>query len=307
MPRVADEQFQITYDGPALQTNRMDVRLLAPALLGLADVIQAANRVVNPDRPQPGLHIEASREGSFAVELLLIDPASLIDRAVGLFSSREAGAAANALGIFTAATAAVAFVARLAHKRIRRQEQIRPGWVRITFDDDTTIELPAEAPILAADLEFRRAANQMVEPLRMEGIETVSISRHREEAVRVVRDDLPGFEVPEAGEVLLNDQVRTVALRLRNVAFVPGNKWRVSDGDNDLFVTMDDASFVERVNTNEESFAAGDILQCDLRTQQWQTQSGAIRNEHTVTRVLNHVRGPRTVPLPFEEASDSSN
>lgn len=307
MPRVADEQFVISYDGPALATNRMDVRLLAPALLGLADVVQAANRVVNPNGPQPGLHIEASRPGSFAVELLLLDPATLIDRAVGLFSSKEAGAAADALGILGAATGAIGFLVHLARKRIRRQENVRAGWVRITFDDDTTIDLPTTAVTLAADLEFRRAARQMVEPLHQEGIETVALTRKSSEIARVRRDDLLGFEVPELGEHLLSDQTRQVALRLRNVAFVPGNKWRVSDGENDLFVTVDDPAFVERVASNVETFGAGDLLTAQLRTQQWQLPNGGIRNDHTITAVVGHVRGARTIQLPFEPPGPPTN
>lgn len=64
MPIVADEQFVISYDGLALESNRTDVPLLAPALLKLADGLQAASRVVNPNGGRPGLHVEASRTGS---------------------------------------------------------------------------------------------------------------------------------------------------------------------------------------------------------------------------------------------------
>lgn len=302
MPRVADEQFVITYDGPALTTNRMDVRLLAPALLGVADLLQAANRVVNPGGGQPGLHIEASRPGSFAVELLLTDPSSAVNRVVDLFSGRESTAAANGFGILAAAMAATSFIVQLAPRKIRRREDVRPGWVRITFDDNTTVELQNEAVALAEDLSFRRGAHQMVAPLQMQGIETVVISRQEKELVRVVREDLPGFEVPAAGDVLLSDQAREVALRLLNVAFVPGNKWRVSDGDSDLFVSMGDLQFLQRVETNQEAFSAGDLLRCELHTAQWQLQNGTIRNDHTVVRVLQHIQGPRTVPLPFEDS-----
>ncbi len=300
MPRVADEQFNISYDGPALTTNRMDVRLLAPALIGLADALHAANRVVNPNTAPPGLHIEATREGSFAVDLLLIDPSSAVDRVVDLFSGKESTAAANALAVLTATTGALGFLVHLAKKKIRRQEDVRPGWVRIAFSDGTSVELPTEAVTLASDLAFRKAAHELVAPLRMEGIDTVFVSRMQTEMVRVVRDDLPGFEVPTEGDVLLSDQTREVALRLLNVAFVPGNKWRVSDGDNDLYVTVADLPFLERVQTNQERFSAGDLLRCELRTQQWQLQNGNIRNDHTVVRVLEHIQGARTVPLPFE-------
>ncbi len=307
MPTVADEQFVISYDGPALETNRMDVRLLAPALLGLADLMQASSRVVNPEGGPPGLHIEATRSGSFAVELLLVDPASVIQQVVSIFSGEESTAAANALAIFGAATGAVGFLVHLARKRIRRQEEVRPGWMRVTFDDNTTIEMPTASVQLASDLAFRKAASAMVEPLRMDGIDSVEITRQTTEVVRVVRADLPGFEIPTEGDLLLSDTMRTVALRLLNVAFVSGHKWKVSDGDNDLFVTMGDFPFLNRVETNQESFRAGDILRCTLRTQQWQQTNGAIRNENTVVQVLDHIPGPRAVPLPFEAQSEGDD
>jgi len=302
MPRVADEQFVITYDGPALATNRMDVRLLAPALLGLADVLQSANRVVNPEGVQPGLHIEATQPGSFSVELLLIDPSSAVERVVDLFSGKESTAVANAGAILTITTGAIALLGRFARRKIRRREDVRPGWVRITFDDDTSVELPTEAVALAEDASFRRAANQMVDPLRIDGIDAVAISRRQTELVRVVQDELPGFEIPPSADRLLSDQTREVALRLLNIAFVTGNKWRVSDGDRDLFVSLGDLDFVQRVETNQEAFSAGDLLRCELRTQQYQEQDGTIRNEHTVVRVIEHIEGARTVPLPFEDS-----
>ncbi|WP_222267420.1 hypothetical protein [Modestobacter marinus] len=298
---MADEQFLITYDGPALATSRMDVRLLAPALIGMADVIQVSNRVMNPGAPNPGLHIEATRPGSFSVELILMDAAGVVDRMIDFLAGDVSTATANGLAMLTAASGALMLLKRLARRKIRSQEEVRPGWVRITFSDSTTIEVPSASIALAEDLEFRRAANEMVEPLRRGGIEVVSISRQDEELVRVVEDDLPGFDIPLAGDALLSDQTRQVALRLLNVAFVPGNKWRVSDGDRDLFVGVGDLSFLERVETNQETFSAGDILRCQLRTQQFQQPNGAIRNEHTVVRVLEHIRGPRAVPLPFED------
>lgn len=304
MPPVADEQFNVTYDGPALATNRMDVRLLAPALIGLADALQAANRVINPNTTPPGLQIEANREGSFAVDLLLIDPSTAVERVVDLFSGKESTAAANALALLTATTGAFGFLVHLAKKKIRRQEDVRPGWIRITFSDDQSVELPTAAVELASDLAFRKAAHELVEPLRMQGIDTVVVTRQQTELVRVVRDDLPGFEIPADGDLLLSDTTREVALRLLNVAFVPGNKWRVSDGDNDLFVTMGDLGFLQRVETNQERFAAGDLLRCQLKTEQWQLQNGNIRNDHTVIAVLDHIHGPRAVPLPFEQPGE---
>ena len=102
--------------------------------------------------------------------------------------------------------------------------------------------------------------------------------------------------VPPPDVVLLSDTTREVGLRLLNVAFVSGHKWKVSDGDSDLFVIMADVPFVLRVESNEETFSAGDLLRCELRTQQWQAPSGQLSNDHTIVGVIKHSRGPRNVP-----------
>jgi hypothetical protein len=51
----------------------MNVRDLAPALIALAEAIREANHLTNPGEPDPVLNIEALREGSFAVDLILMD------------------------------------------------------------------------------------------------------------------------------------------------------------------------------------------------------------------------------------------
>lgn len=50
---------------------------------------------------------------------------------------------------------------------------------------------------------------------------------------------------------------------------------------------MKDVAFQHRVDNNEVSFAKGDILLCDLRTVQWQVQSG-VRTEYEVVKVIKH-------------------
>lgn len=304
---VPDESFTIKYDGPALAANRMDVRQLAPALMALADAVQVVHAVAAPLQTPPGLEIAATQPGSFSVDLLLRDAADLAGGAVDLLTSPEVGAVGAAMGISGVSLFGLLGWGIRVIKRRHVQPlvgepepvEVRPGWVRMTFSDATTLEVPSQAVELADSLAFRQAMSGVVEPLRQPGIEEVALFRATRPVERITREDLPAFAAPAVEEELLSDSTREVVLRLLNVSFVSGNKWKVSDGARDLWVSLKDVGFVQRVETNQEAFRAGDLLRCMLRSQQWRKPNGEMRVEDSVVEVLNHEVGPRAVPLPF--------
>ncbi len=303
---MADETFTITYVGPAVTGGRMSVRDLAPALISLADAVREAHYLTHPGEAEPALDIQALRDGSFAVDLILSEGPGLLQSAIDVLSGREATAGANLAGLVGAVFGGFAVIKRLARRRIRSQEQLASGMIRLTFDDGQSITIRRESLQLAADKPFRDAARQVVAPMERDGVDTVELSSPREGTVEIVPADLPGFEVPPIEEQPLADQEREVALRPVNVAFTEGNKWRVSDGESTFFATVTDIAFLQRVETGQEVFAKSDILRARVRTRQWRTSDGDLRTDHEITQVLEHVAGPRQVPLPFEESPDDS-
>lgn len=307
MRAVPDETFAITYDGPALATNRMDVRQLAPALLSLADVVQAAHGIVAPLAAPPGLQITATEVGSFSVELLLQDVA---DGAVDFLTAPGMEAFSNAAGV--TGLGLVGLIGAAIRLRKKRQASrpvgdplplgnVRPGWVRVSFEDRTTLEVPSSALRLADDLAFRRAMSGVVEPLRNPGVDDLAITQAERRVTHIDQDDLPAFAEPVVDEELLSDSTRDAVLRLLNIAFVPGHKWKVSDGSRDFWVTIEDLTFIQRVETNMEAFRSGDELRCEVRTQQWRKPNGELRTDESIVRVTEHVPGPRAAPLPFPD------
>jgi hypothetical protein len=50
MPADAEERFLLKYEGDALVDHSIDVTDLAPALLGLSELVDEANHVINNDR-----------------------------------------------------------------------------------------------------------------------------------------------------------------------------------------------------------------------------------------------------------------
>lgn len=61
--------FIVSFDGPAVSEGRIDVRDLAPALLSLGRLIDAANTAVNGDKVPIKIEAKALSTGSFEVHL----------------------------------------------------------------------------------------------------------------------------------------------------------------------------------------------------------------------------------------------
>ncbi len=66
----AESEFSVVYDGEALQDGSIDVHDLAPALLGLGDLVSEANREVTGGQVPVALRVRSDFErGSFHVNL----------------------------------------------------------------------------------------------------------------------------------------------------------------------------------------------------------------------------------------------
>jgi len=299
--RRAEENFTITYDGAAVDGGRMSVQQLAPALIALSRAVEAAQQVAEPLGSLPALDIRAMRDGSFAVDLVVYD-SGVVQAALNLLAGREATAIVNLAELVGITFGGFKLVRWLSRRRIRRQEALPNGMVRITFDDGQTITIPSDSLRLAADKPFREAARDVVAPVAGEGVDTVALSSDREpESVVVSKEDLPGFDVPPALEEELVDNEREVVLRPVSVAFTEGNKWRVSDGDATFWTSVSDQNFLERVESGVEVFSKSDILRARLRTRSFRDVDGELRTERDIVEVMSHVPGPRDVPLPFEQ------
>lgn len=93
---MAETSFEVRYDGEALRDGRMPVRELAPALLALSQLFSEASQLLYPSNEPVALEIQATREGSFIVDLVLHAVGSSWDQ----LSHMDAGEDATALVLF---------------------------------------------------------------------------------------------------------------------------------------------------------------------------------------------------------------
>lgn len=172
--------------------------------------------------------------------------------------------------------------------------------VRITVGD-THIDIPVALLRLYQDVPVRAAAQKVIEePLKQEGIDSFEVRESGKVLVKVEKNEALYFAKPHIPDSTLVDDTRRSAFSIISLAFKEDNKWRLNDGTNAISATIEDADFLSKVDANQVSFSKGDILICDVRVVQKQTDIG-LKTEYTVIRVIEHRTGARQLPLPFTD------
>ena len=295
--------LSIAYDGPALREHTMDVRDLAPALLGLGQLFDAMNAALNGDSAHVRVQVKAAEPGCFQITFEVVQ--SLGEHLVALMTSQPVTAAANLVGPFAGSIASVTasgvgliqLVRWLRGRAIDRVESVPNDTVRLSIGDET-LEVPLALLRLCQDVAVRDAAQRVVEePLRKEGIDSFEARDGDRVLVRVTREEAIFFVRPQVPEITLIDNTRRSAFSIISLAFKEDNKWRLNDGTNAISAGIEDSDFLARVDANQISFSKGDILICDVRVVQKQTESG-LRTEYTVVKVVEHRLAARQLPLP---------
>jgi hypothetical protein len=301
MPDVTTVHFSIRYDGPALADHRMDVRELAPALIALSDLLEAANKAAFPDAGEVRVSVNGDfKGGSFGVDLVAVQ--TVAQQLVAMFAGERATAAANLSGIVGGlGLLGGGLIAVIRWLRGRRPSEIRfEGNATVFVVRAEEVEERMEAELLTGRLYqtriVRQALVKVLRPLARDGIDVFMSGQDGQVVRRVSSDELPWFEASAAEPDVVADSVlHKVLLQVESPVFKDGNKWRVHDGDKPFYVVIADEAFRARVDAGLERFGKGDILLVDLRRVQLLTDAG-LRTEWEVLRVLEH-RAPLQQPI----------
>lgn len=303
------EQFQIVYDGPALQSHEMDVRDLAPALLAISDVLDEANKITNGDKTKVQVNVRGSfKTGSFGIDFSVIQGG--IDGFTSLFNSTQANAANNLLGIlgFIGVPTGYGLIQLLLKLRNRKiKKVIKEGNSKTVIEvEDEKIETNARVIALFSNVKIRTGLQKIItEPLSKEGIETFSVKKNKK-SVEVKNEEKDYFKLSDIPDEPLKDEVREVYLKALSVIFIEGNKWRFSDGTNEFFAVVKDEKFVQDVQKNRISFTKDDTFLVRLRETQWVTDLG-LKTEHEIVEVIGHRSVAKQIKLPFENDEKEKN
>lgn len=296
---MPETDFGVTYDGPALADGRMRVADLAPALLELGELFREANAILAPQSPPVALEIQATREGSFDVHLILTQA----EVAIAALASPGITGLVNLKELLVGELGLFALIKRLKGHPPTRTDSREPGRLTFTTAEGDSITVSSETAELYHRATIRRHASKVVAPLGTEGVDVLRFRRETqttEVTLELSPADTPSFRVEER-EVVVHEARPTMLYSLVAPSFADGNKWRLSDGTQQFWASIEDENFLERVDDGEP-FRKGDYLQCEMLIRSIRTEDGSLRTDYTVQRVGQHL--PRTsllAPELFEE------
>lgn len=301
--QMSRANFTIAYDGAAIADGTMAVRDLAPALLAVGQLFDAANRALNgSDAPPITVNVKATSHGSFQIALEVIQ--SFLESARGFLSGDTVTAALNLKELVLAGAGATYgllwLIKRLKGRMPDRIERLSENTVRITIDGES-FDIPLELIRLYQDVAVRKAYEELVLiPLQKDGIDEFKVIEAQQVIASVEKGDSTYFIAPEAPSTVVVEDIRRSAFSIVSLAFKEDNKWRLHDGSNQISAAIEDEDFLRRVDTNLIRFAKGDVLVCEVKVRQVQSQHG-LKTEYTVMRVLEHRPAPRQIDMFIEE------
>jgi Phage integrase family len=211
---MAETAFGVAYDGPALVDGRMAVRDLAPALLALGDLFADAGLEAYPDRGPVTLNIQAAPErGSFVIHLI-VEAKGVWDQVTSFFDSEAITALNNLEATVFGPVGIFALIKWLRGRKVKSQERVREGYIRLTLEDGDTIEVPTTVVELTRNQAVRQKAREVIAPLETEGVDSVEFRPSSQPAIRVEAADLPAFKAAEPEEEPLGTQETVMVLVL---------------------------------------------------------------------------------------------
>lgn len=309
-----DIDFQLIYDGPAVNDGSIDVRALAPSLLGLSRLVDEANRLVTGGTVPAELRISREFEqGSFIANL-----AGAWATVQHLFTGNEVAAIKNIFSLLGInGRGLFQFIKNLRGKKIASvtaspmntkspsvQIDGDNNNVLIVYTDGTSDTVPKKILDMFQKASVVEAAADVTEPLLREGIDTLKIKSEGKETLSLDKGDAETFQkIKRAKQDEQNSSEYDVRLSIASVAFKHANKWRFSDGVRTFHAEIKDNEFIERTLSGSETFRASDTLHVRLRVDQW-TEGGALKAKFAILKVYHHTQAADIVQPPLLPAPD---
>lgn len=257
-------RFIVTYDGVAIKTNEIDVKILAESLLGISAAIEEANKVVYGDYSRVFLRVHAEfKPGSFGVELVEFLTSENFQAAVNLITVLGFCGVGGALGVIQV------------YKIAKGGRIVTQGKID---GDNTEIHLEnCENPIIVKNAVVKCYQNEIIKkelsrvtvPLDQEGISVIAFSSDECSPEIISVEDREFFRVIDTDETerIIDEQIDIGYFVITQSNLEGSEKgWRMGSGSGSTFpVTISDHRFLEMVKQGKISFSHGSTIRAKFK------------------------------------------
>jgi hypothetical protein len=278
-------KFELRYTGSAVENGRMDARVLGPAILGIAEVLEGTSEAIYADRGRLRVEVDADfQQGSFLIEFVAgANVTQLIP--LGL---QELANIAQIAGFTGGSIWSVVKLIRWQRgrkiKRVEPEEQT--DRIRITIENQTII-IPRDTYSAFANPEVRQGFEDLVKPLQQEGIRAVEVSAGERGREVIRSEEAPLFAKSLLPQQKLPPQDRKAFLEVLSPTFKEGNKWEFRHNNQTFHAEILDQSFLQKVRRREITFGQGDTLRVLMRIEE--TIDGAkVHAARKIVQVLQY-------------------
>ncbi len=301
---------RIAYTGPLLDHGEMDVKELAPALIAFADLVENVNTIIGGEQPIKVLvNQDSIQRGSFDVTLLLMVDSILEQAKLFMGVADESGLSAlvEILGFAGSSCASIfTLIKWINGRQIKSIEDKSPNIAEITLDDDKRIQTNKKTMKVFLDLKCRVNIERVISPLLIDGIDGFELRDPENKTDKapletIKKSEVGIFKSPPA-QKMEDVESKGATQRLIVQIIAPnfeGGKWRLSDGNNPFWATIEDEDFLRKINTHSLVFGKGDVLIVNCHMQQF-IKNGKLSSEWFIEKVLDIKLQKEQIQLPFE-------
>ena len=299
----------IAYTGTAVNNGTMDVAELAPALLALSNLIGEANQILNNDGSMIEVRVSAHFErGSFEMFLEL---SRTLAQQIKLFFSEENYSlndvlTALGLGSTLSGINVLELYRWLKGKQPQKVERVDDSKVRVFFEEESR-EISIGAWRLYRSEKTKKQIAGVVQPLKKEGVDAVEFrdAENKNVVEKITDDEVEYFSTP-AQEEELQEFVSSQQLMLRivNISFERGLKWRFDDGNEKFYADVKDENFLSAIEAGRIFFGCGDGIVAEVETKQQHVKGELRKSTKSIIKVLEINKRAEQITLPANESNE---
>ncbi len=290
------EEFIVTFHGPAVDDHSMSARDLGESMLALGSLVEIASVKLYGPENKGELLIKGPRSGSFEVAYQILG-----EQVGSLFRQNPVGVIQLLIGMSGLNVLGLIQLYRALKGKLPKETYIEGNNTHLSVNGtNSNIIVLNETYQMYTDPHTRQTMRSVLTPLSGDRMERVDFKQN-DDVQTVTKGEIEYYEVELDGDPDHNEMTQTLYVAIASFSFKPGEKWRVSTGEDDtpFFVEITDKRFVENVSHGVERFKAKDVLHVKLKTIQ-SLEDGRLKTEREVIKVLKHLPVEEQTTIDFD-------